>query len=84
MSDHVEQAVEDYGITETILGQFDRVRLTGRTNMYDRNQVQVVANDLNCYHLVVWIGDPDDRADRKRYSRLIESFNDWKAAQDNG
>ncbi len=61
-------------ITQTVLDQFEIVRESGRTNMMDRNAVQVAAFDLDCFELVAWIGDPQDRSDRRRYPLLLTAF----------
>lgn len=40
-----------------VAGQLDEVRQDGRCNMLDRPCVQVVADDLGHYELVLWIED---------------------------
>lgn len=37
--------------------QFELVRRSARVNMFDRDGVQFVANDMRLYDLVVWIAD---------------------------
>ena len=36
------------------------VRATGRTNMFDTNAVQVIANEMNLYKLVIFIEEHKD------------------------
>lgn len=55
-------------MTSNVRDQILKVRDTGRTNMLDINGVQVVANDLDLFDLVVWL---EDRNNRKEYSRFI-------------
>ena len=42
-------------MTEQVRDQILAVRATGRTNMFDLNMVQVIANEMNFYELVVFI-----------------------------
>ncbi|MEE0421256.1 MAG: DUF5049 domain-containing protein [Lachnospiraceae bacterium] len=42
-------------MTEKVRDQILAVRATGRTNMFDLNMVQVIANEMNFYELVVFI-----------------------------
>ncbi len=42
------------------------VRATGLTNMFDVNAVQIIANDMEFYELVVWIEE-----NKVEYSRFI-------------
>ena len=42
-------------MTEKVRDQIRAVRATGRTNMFDLNMVQVIANEMNFYELVVFI-----------------------------
>ena len=44
-------------MTEKIKKQVLAVRNTGRTNMFDIPMVQVIANELNLFDLVVWLED---------------------------
>lgn len=46
--------------------QLEEVRRDGRCNMLDRDCVQVVADDLGLYELVVWIEEH-----KGEYGRLI-------------
>ena len=55
-------------MTRTIRRQILRVRDDGRTNMYDINGVQWVANDLRLYDLVVYL---EYRDNRHEYSHFI-------------
>jgi len=52
----------------TIEEQIKAVAATGRTNMFDANAVQRIANDMELYELVCFIED-----DRRAYSRFILS-----------
>ena len=42
---------------DAILEQLEEVRQDGRTNMLDRKAVQIIADDLECHELVVWLED---------------------------
>ena len=42
-------------MTEKIKEQILAVRATGRTNMFDTNMVQVIADEMKFYELVVFI-----------------------------
>ena len=42
-------------MTEKIKEQILAVRATGRTNMFDTNMVQVIANEMKFYELVIFI-----------------------------
>lgn len=42
-------------MTEKVRDQILAVRATGRTNMFDLNMVQVIANEINFYELVIFI-----------------------------
>lgn len=53
-------------MTEKIKEQIMEVRKTGRTNMFDTNMVQVIANELKCYELVVFLEEH-----KKEYSDFI-------------
>ena len=54
-------------ITEEIVEQIAEIRTTGRTNMFARGDVQIIANQLEFYELVCWIED-----NRKYYMELLE------------
>ena len=45
---------------EKIKEQILAVRATGRTNMFDTNAVQVIANEMNLYELVIFIEEHTD------------------------
>lgn len=45
---------------EKIKEQILAVRATGRTNMFDTNAVQVIANEMNFYELVIFIEEHKD------------------------
>ena len=42
-------------MTEKIKEQILAVRATGRTNMFDTNRVQIIANEMKFYELVIFI-----------------------------
>lgn len=42
-------------MTEKIKGQIMAVRKTARTNMFDTNMVQMIANEMKFYELVVFV-----------------------------
>ena len=42
-------------MTETVREQIMAVRDSGRTNMLDTNMVQVIANEMNLFELVIFI-----------------------------
>lgn len=44
-------------MTEKIKEQILAIRDTGRTNMLDSNMVQVIANEMNFFELVIFIED---------------------------
>ena len=47
-------------MTEKVRNQILAGRATGRTNMFDLNMVQVIANEMNFYELVVFIEEHKD------------------------
>lgn len=53
-------------MTEKIKEQILAVRVTGRTNMFDTNMVQVIANEMKFYELVIFIEEH-----RRDYAKLI-------------
>ena len=53
-------------MTEKVKEQILAVRATGCTNMFDTNAVQVIANEMHFYELVVFIEEHKDR-----YARFI-------------
>lgn len=55
-------------MTSKVREQILKVRDSGRTNMLDINGVQVVANDLCLFELVVYL---TERENRKEYSHFI-------------
>ena len=55
-------------MTGKVREQILKVRDTGRTNMFDTNGVQYVANELGLYDLVVYLMD---KQNRKEYSHFI-------------
>lgn len=53
-------------MTEKIREQIMAVRKTGRTNMFDTNMVQVIANEMKFYELVIFIEEH-----REKYADFI-------------
>lgn len=47
-------------MTEKIKEQILAVRATRRTNMFDTNMVQVIANEMRFYELVIFIEEHKD------------------------
>ena len=44
-------------VTQRVLAGIMAIRDSGRTNMCDWRTVQVIANELGCYELVVYLED---------------------------
>lgn len=44
-------------VPSEVFDQLNTVRETGRTNMGDPGGIQIVANDLGLYALVLWVED---------------------------
>ena len=53
-------------MTETIKKQILSIRDSGRTNMFDTNMVQYLANELGYYELVMYLEEH-----RKEYVRFL-------------
>ena len=53
-------------MTETIKKQILSIRDSGRTNIFDTNMVQYLANELGYYELVIFLEEH-----RKEYIRFI-------------
>ena len=53
-------------MTDKVREQILAVRATGRTNMFDTNAVQVIADEMRFYELVVFIEEHKDK-----YARFI-------------
>ena len=53
-------------MTDKVREQILAVRETGRTNMFDTNAVQVIADEMHFYELVVFIEEHKDK-----YARFI-------------
>ena len=53
-------------MTDTIKKQILAVRDTARTNMFDVNMVQRIANDMGFYELVIYLEDH-----RREYAHFI-------------
>lgn len=53
-------------MTDKVREQILAVRATGRTNMFDTNAVQVIADEMHFYELVVFIEEHKDK-----YARFI-------------
>ena len=51
---------------EKIKEQIIKVQRTGRTNMFDTNAVQVIANELGLYELVCFIEE-----NKKAYANFV-------------
>lgn len=47
-------------MTDKVRDQILAVRATGRTNMFDLNMVQNIANEMNFYELVIFIEEDKD------------------------
>lgn len=53
-------------MTDKVRDQILAVRATGKTNMFDLNMVQNIANEMNFYELVIFIEE-----DKDAYVRFI-------------
>lgn len=53
-------------MTEEVKEQILAVRDTGRTNMLDSNMVQIIANEMHLFELVIFIEE-----NREAYGRFI-------------
>lgn len=53
-------------MTDKVREQILAVRATGRTNMFDTNAVQIIADEMRFYELVVFIEEHKDK-----YARFI-------------
>lgn len=53
-------------MTDKVRDQILAVRATGQTNMFDLNMVQIIANEMKFYELVVFIEEHRDA-----YARFI-------------
>lgn len=53
-------------MTEEVKEQILAVRDTGRTNMLDSNMVQIIANEMRLFELVIFIEE-----NREAYGRFI-------------
>lgn len=53
-------------MTEKVKAQILAIRATGRTNMFDTNMVQRIANERGFYELVIFIEEHRDK-----YSEFI-------------
>ena len=62
----VEFKAVPLGMTDTVREQILSVRDTGRTNMFDLNAVQVIANEMGYFDLVVYIEEH-----RSEYAHFI-------------
>lgn len=62
-------------IPQSILLQLQQVRDDGGTNMFDRNGVQRIAYDLDCYALVEWIEELDDLPYQERSKQFMAALN---------
>lgn len=48
-------------MTDKVREQIFAVRATGRTNMFDLNMVQIIANEMDFYDLVIFIEEHRDK-----------------------
>lgn len=48
-------------MTDKVREQIFAVRATGRTNMFDLNMVQIIANEMDFYELVIFIEEHRDK-----------------------
>lgn len=48
-------------MTDKIKEQILKIRASGRTNMFDLNMVQAVANEMEFYELVIFIEEHRDK-----------------------
>ena len=44
-------------VSKEIESQIMKIRDSGKTNMFATNEVQVIANEMGFYQLVIWIED---------------------------
>lgn len=56
-------------ITPGLIEDINEIRLSGEVNMLDRDGVQVIANDMEYFDLVVWIQD-----NQNDYMTLLRSI----------
>lgn len=56
-------------ITLGLIEDINEIRLSGEVNMLDRDGVQMIANDMEYYDLVVWIQNNQDH-----YMTLLRSM----------
>lgn len=59
-------------ISDKILLQYEQVRQSGKCNMLDANCVQIAANAMELYDLVVYIGEGKEV--RERYAKLLVAY----------
>lgn len=52
--------------------ELEQIRKEGRTNMMDRSGVQVEANRLEFYALVIFIED-----NKRQYAEILRQFGEW-------
>ena len=65
---------DDLRITTQILDQLEKVRESGRANMASVRDVQVAANALDCYAVVVFCQDVLDTRGRERTAAWTEAL----------
>lgn len=58
--------------------EMERVRVEGQVNMLNRTGVQVEANRLEFYHLVIFIED-----NKKQYAEILRQFGEWLHNKEN-
>jgi hypothetical protein len=66
-------------IETEIFEQLEQVRQDGGTNMMDRQGVQVIANEMSLYALVVYAEDA-----RHTWGTVLRQFGEWIEAQRSG
>lgn len=60
-------------ITDEIMEQIAQIRKNGETNMFDRNQVQILANNSYFYALVIWI-----EFNKGCYGKLLKELGNFR------
>ena len=63
-------------VPEERLRDLESIRTDGGTKMWDRIGVQVIANRLGFYRLVVYLEN-----NRDRYGEILHQFGEWKKGQ---
>ena len=72
-----ERLSEEFPITDEIMEQYEKVRQSGRTNMFDSKSVQYYAfHDWDAYELVNYI----EEYGSKGYSQILKDYGKWADA----